>query len=305
MFTQLSAADLRALSIFQTICRCGGFAGAQDALDLSQSTISNHIAGLESRIGFSLCTRGRKGFQLTERGKSVLDRYQKLAINLDTFCHDINALQDESSGVLRVGTLDHMLTERCFSMVKLISDFTRLSPNVELHLVQDNQFELHNALVEEQLDLVIGAAVDHSKFVKTTKLYDELHHLYCGPNHPFFDKAPDQILSQDIATANWVTNGYPPGVFSIQPFPTVKSSVIATNIESIAMTILAGKHIGYLPAHYAVKYENQSLLKPLLPNEFSQKTAISVISKAGRRQSKAMRQFQQGCLAQVQSLSSY
>ena len=299
MFTQLSAADLRALSIFQTICRCGGFTGAQDALDLSQSTISNHIAGLESRIGFSLCTRGRKGYQLTERGKSVLDTYQKLSINLDSFCHDISALQDESSGVLRVGTLDHMLTENRFSVVQLISDFTHQSPNVELHLIQDNQFELHNALVEEQLDLVIGAAVNNSKFVKTTRLYDELHHLYCGKNHPFFAKGRDQLSTHDIAAANWVTNGYPPGVFSMQPFPNVKSSVIATNIETIAMTILAGKHIGYLPAHYAGKYENQSLLKQLLPSEFSQETEISVISKVGRRQSYAMRQFQRVCLEQV------
>ena len=299
MFTQLSAADLRALSIFRTICRCGGFTGAQDALDLNQSTISNHIAGLENRIGFSLCTRGRKGFQLTERGKSVLDMYQKLAINLDSFCHDINALQDESSGVLRIGTLDHMLTENRFSIVRLISDFTRESPNVELHLVQDSQFELHNALVEEQLDLVIGTVVDNSKFVKATRLYDELHNLYCGKHHPFFDKTADQISSHDIAAANWVTNGYPQGVFSMQPFPNVKSSVIATNIESIAMTILAGKHIGYLPAHYADKYEHQSLLKQLLPSEFSQDTAISVISKAGRRQSYAMRQFQKICLEQI------
>ncbi len=300
MLTQLSAADLRALSIFQIICRSGGFAGAQDALGLSQSTISNHIAGLESRIGFSLCTRGRKGFRLTERGKSVLDRYRKLAVNLDSFCHDVNALQDESSGVLRVGTLDHMLTEDRFSIVRLISDFTRQSPNVELHLVQDGQFELHNALVEEQLDLVIGTVVGNSKFVKATRLYDELHHLYCGKNHPFFDKAPDHISPRDIAAANWVTNGYPQGIFSMQPFPSVKSSVIATNIESIAMTILAGQHIGYLPAHYAGKYESQSLLKQLLPGEFSEETEISVISKTGRRQSYAMRKFQNICLEQAE-----
>ena len=301
MFTQLSAADLRALSIFQTICRCGGFAGAQDALDLNQSTISNHIAGLENRIGFSLCTRGRKGFQLTERGKSVLDMYRKLSVNMDSFCHDINALQDESSGILRVGTLDHMLTEDRFSIVQLISDFTRQSPNVELHLIQDSQFELHNTLIEEQLDLVIGTVVENSKFVKATRLYDELHHIYCGQGHPFFDKTADQLSSHDIETADWVTNGYPHGIFSMQPFPNVKSSVIATNVESIAMTVLAGKHIGYLPAHYARKYESSSLLQRLLPSEFARETEISVISKTGRRQSYAMRQFQKICLEQVQN----
>ena len=299
MLTELSAADLRALSIFQTICRCGGFSGAQDVLGLSQSTISNHIAGFENRIGFSLCTRGRKGFQLTERGKSVLERYRKLAVNLDGFCNEINALRDESTGVLRVGTLDHLLTESRFSIVQLITDFTRQAPNVELRLTQDNQFELHTALVEEQLDLVIGTVVDNSKFVKATPLYDELHHLYCGKHHIFFDKAAGQLSQHDIETANWVTNGYPQGVFSMLPFPKVKSSVIASNIESIAMTILAGSHIGYLPEHFAEKYERQGLLKRLLPADFSQETDISLISKNGRRHSFAMRKFQQICLEQV------
>ena len=194
-----------------------------------------------------------------------------------------------------------MLTEDRFSIVQLISDFTRQSPNVELHLIQDSQFELHNALIEEQLDLVIGTVVDNSKFVKATRLYDELHHIYCGQGHPFFDKTADQLSSHDIETADWVTNGYPHGIFSMQPFPNVKSSVIATNVESIAMTVLAGKHIGYLPAHYASKYESSSLLQRLLPSEFARETEISVISKTGRRQSYAMRQFQKICLEQVQN----
>ena len=145
--------------------------------------------------------------------------------------------------------------------------------------------------------------MDNSKFVKSTRLYDELHNLYCGQDHPFFDKAPNDISTHEIATAYWVTNGYPQGIFSMQPFPNVKSSVIATNIESIAVTVLAGKHIGYLPAHYAGKYEKQALLRKLLPSEFSQETEISVIRKASRRQSYAMRQFQKVCLEQLNLLS--
>ena len=299
MLEQLSAADLRALSIFQSICRCGGFAAAEEALDLNQSTISNHITGLESRIGFSLCTRGRKGFQLTERGKSVLDRYQKLAVNIDGFCNDINSLHDESNGVLRVGTLDQLMGESRFAAIDVISEFTRQAPNVKLHLTQDTQFNLHTALVEEQLDLIISVAVSNSKFVKSTKLYDELNHLYCGRNHPFFDQPADGVSAHDIEMSDWVSNGFPPGIYSMQPYQLIQSSVIATNIETIAMTILAGNHIGYLPAHYAEKYEKQSLLRKLLPSEFSEEVEFSIVSKEGRRNSVAMRKFRQICIEQV------
>jgi len=299
MLKQLSAADLRALSIFQTICRSGGFAAAQDALDLNQSTISNHIAGFESRIGFTLCTRGRKGFQLTERGKVVLSLYEKLAVNLDSFCNDLQSLHDESSGVLRVGMLDHIMTEQRFSTVSLIAEFTRQAPNVELHLIENTQFNLHTALVEEQIDLVIGVVVSNSNFVKATKLYDELHHVYCGQGHPYFDRPSEALTERDLEIANWVTNGYPPGIFSMQPFPWVKSSVIANNIEMIAMTLMAGRHIAYLPAHFAEKFEAQGLLQKLMPETMSQDIEISIVAKAGRRQSAAMRKFQQICIEQT------
>jgi len=295
MIKQLSAADLRALSIFQTICQCGGFVAAEESLNLNQSTISNHIAGFESRIGFALCSRGRKGFQLTERGKLVLDMYQKLAVNIDSFCNDINSLQDESSGVLRVGTLDQLMTESCFSITHLIREFTKQAPNVTLHFVQDAQFNLHTALVQEQLDLIISVAVTNSKFVKPIQLYTELNYLYCGKGHPLYEKHPDEINVHDIEKANWVTNGFPPGIYSIQPFPGVKSSVITTNIEAIAMTIMAGNHIGYLPEHYAENYEKQSLLKKLRPNEFCEEVELSIVSKIGRRQTEAMRKFLMIC----------
>ena len=166
-------------------------------------------------------------------------------------------------------------------------------------IIQDTQFNLHASLVEEQLDLIISVAVTNSKFVTSTKLYDELNHLYCGRNHPFFNKPPNDINTQDIEKTDWVTNGFPPGIYSIQPYPGIKSSVVASNIETVAMTILAGNHIGYLPAHYAEKYEKQSLLKKLLPSEFSEEVDISIVSKAGRRHTVAMRKFQQICIEQA------
>ena len=300
--TQRSEANIwRALEVFQTICQCGGFSAAQDVLSLSQSTVSNHVANLEQHFGYSLCVRGRKGFQLTERGKAMMKSYSKLELSIDSFNEEVHDLKNETHGILRVGILDHTLTENLFSTVNVIRQFTQAAPSAELHLVQDTQFNLHNAIVDEKIDLGVGVHVASSKLVRATVLYDELHHLYCGAEHPFFELPSSRLTQVTLEEADWVTNGYPHGIFSMQPFPNVKSSVIATNVESIAMTVLAGKHIGYLPSHYASKYESSSLLQRLLPSEFARETEISVISKTGRRQSYAMRQFQKICLEQAQN----
>lgn len=303
MTEQTDGSIWRALEIFQTICRCGGFSAAQDTLGLSQPTISNHVTNLEEHLGYSLCSRGRKGFQLTERGKAVLESYTVLATDIDLFKEEVQSLRNDKRGILRVGILDHTMSENLFSTIEVIRQFTRGAPKVELHLVQDNQLNLHNAIIDEKIDLSIGVHVTESKLVKATHLYDELHHLYCAAEHPFYNTPAQQLSQANLEAADWVTNGYPPGTFSLLPFPVRKSSVIATNIESIAVTILAGGHVGYLPQHFAERYEKQGLLKRIQPRKYSKRVEISLMYKAGRRQSAAIRLFRETCVEQITKTS--
>ncbi len=53
--------DLRLLRVFATIVECQGFSAAQAELNISQSTISNHMLALEERLKCKLCQRGRGG----------------------------------------------------------------------------------------------------------------------------------------------------------------------------------------------------------------------------------------------------
>ncbi len=50
MLHNVSDLDLRLLRIFACVVRCGGFSAAQGELGMGQSTISTHIASLETRL---------------------------------------------------------------------------------------------------------------------------------------------------------------------------------------------------------------------------------------------------------------
>ena len=76
--------DVKLLRVFCTIVECDGFSQAQSELNLSRSTISTHMANLETRVGFKLCSRGRAGFALTAGSNQMYQIYadaQKLAAN--------------------------------------------------------------------------------------------------------------------------------------------------------------------------------------------------------------------------------
>ncbi|MDX1400274.1 MAG: LysR family transcriptional regulator, partial [Oceanospirillum sp.] len=56
---QISDYELKQLKLFKTVVESGGFTSAAAELNISRPTVSNHIASLESRLGMSLCKRGR------------------------------------------------------------------------------------------------------------------------------------------------------------------------------------------------------------------------------------------------------
>lgn len=108
---QISDTDLRLLRVFVTIARCGGFTPAQAELNVSQSTISNQMRALETRLGVRLCQRGRQGFRLTEQGRALLHSADELFRSLEQFQVDTAALRGDLTGELRVGVVDGTMTD--------------------------------------------------------------------------------------------------------------------------------------------------------------------------------------------------
>ena len=74
---RVADADLRLLRIFATVVECKGFAVAQAELNLSASSISGYISALEQRLGVRLCTRGRAGFSITDKGAVIYREAQR------------------------------------------------------------------------------------------------------------------------------------------------------------------------------------------------------------------------------------
>jgi hypothetical protein len=58
------------LRLFVSVVECGGFSAAQGELGLSQSSISQQMAKLETRLGYRLCSRGKGGFRSRPRANS-------------------------------------------------------------------------------------------------------------------------------------------------------------------------------------------------------------------------------------------
>ena len=102
----LSDTDLRLLRVFRSVAACGGFAAAELELNISRSTISRHIKDLETRLGVTLCRRGRGGFALTAEGEQVRESTDRMMAAMEEFQHDVAQLHRELTGALHVAIFD-------------------------------------------------------------------------------------------------------------------------------------------------------------------------------------------------------
>ncbi|AMP02310.1 bacterial regulatory helix-turn-helix, lysR family protein [Collimonas arenae] len=283
MLNQLSDLDLRLIRVFLSVRDAGGISAAQTALNVSQSTISTQLATLETRLGFRLCERGRAGFRLTPRGEQFAQSSRQLLENIDHFCLDARQIGRKLVGQLHLGLIGHAAMSANARLSQAIARFRARDEAVTLSLAVLAPSQLEEEVVNGRLDAGIGYFWHRLPNLEYVPLYDEHQVAYCAAGHPLFSQA-GTLDSAALALYDWVWRSYPlpeadgpGGVFS-----PARVTALADNMEAVAVLILSGRHLGFLPQHFAAPLVQQGLLAALNPQLLSYDVTLHMVM---RRQS--------------------
>ncbi|WP_281647792.1 LysR family transcriptional regulator [Parendozoicomonas sp. Alg238-R29] len=250
------------LRIFVTIVNCSGFSAAQSVLNIGQSTISEYVSRLETRMGTRLCYRGRGGFRLTEAGEKVFESAQRLLSSVESFRQEVSVLTGDIQGELRLGLIDNTITNEEFPILSILKEFQEIHPNVHIHLETRSPHDLEQRILSGALHLAISPFPVHIQGILYEKLFDEQHLLYCGEEHPLFRK--ENVRMADIQQSPVVVHGYEHEADLVSIQAKVAGAII-DNMESEALLIMTGNYVGLLPNHYARQFEEAGKIKALLP----------------------------------------
>ncbi|MDR3411363.1 MAG: LysR family transcriptional regulator, partial [Formivibrio sp.] len=199
---QLHDVDLTLLRVFSTIVKSGGFSAAQATLNIAQSTISEQMAHLETRLGVKLCERGRSGFRLTEQGEAIYEATQRLLGAVEDFCVDADVLKRQVSGTLKFGIIDSTITDPGCPLKQTTQRFVQRGHEVHLHVHVGTPAELEEKVLDGRLHLAIGHFPFRVPGLFYSPLYQESHGFFCGRNHGLFSaEGPKVDLLERIAVS--------------------------------------------------------------------------------------------------------
>lgn len=141
--------QLKAMQVFVSVARKGGFAPAAEALGLSTSSVSRHVGNLEEMLGVQLLHRTTRHVSLTSAGEDVLDHCEAIVGRVDQMMLERQAERGIPSGRLRV-TIPNFLVP--ILMGSVMATFAKAHPMVDLEITVTDR--LIN-LVDEGIDLAL------------------------------------------------------------------------------------------------------------------------------------------------------
>ncbi len=279
----ISDVDIRLLRVFRTVADRGGLSAAQVDLGLSLATISKHLTDLETRLSMRLCLRGHEKFRLTEQGQAVYRAVLELFASIDQFRLDVGGARTDMSGEITLGLVDATVTDDAAPVVRAIGALRQQAPQVRIRLMVLSPDDIETGLLNGRLTLGVLPEYRRLHNLDYTPLYQETSQLYCASGHPLFDHADAAITPEELAQHAYVNRGYFEGATKLKIIGSLVPSATAWHVEGVAMLILSGAFIGFLPAHFAASWCRTDRMRPLLAGTMHYRESFSMARRKGMR----------------------
>jgi LysR substrate binding domain. len=133
--------------------------------------------------------------------------------------------------------------------------------------------ELEELLLNGRIQIGIGYFWHRVPSLEYTEVFAEDQFAYCAKGHPLFASA-GEVSPAEAAAHEWAWRSYPLPEAESSTTPQ-NVSAVADNMEAVAMLVLSGHHLGYLPGHFAAPFVKQGLLAALNPAQMRYRGGVS------------------------------
>lgn len=136
MDNKIKDVNWQSWSYFVVTAELGSLNRAAEKLQISQSTLSRQLVGLEKELGHSLFNRSTKGVTLTEFGIVLLEEATNMQQSAYRLQRLVNGEKNEFSGTIRV-SVNQIFAQ--YYLPRILPDFLTAYPDINVEIEVTNQ----------------------------------------------------------------------------------------------------------------------------------------------------------------------
>ena len=127
--------------------------------------------------------------------------------------------------------------------------------------------------------------------VTVTPLATETSYLYCGRGHEAFELSDEEIRLEDVSRYRMVRHGYSESESKVIRRWNLSAESTSHQTEGIMLLVLTGSFVGFLPDHFAKRWEEQRRIRRIMPDRLQNATDIIAITHKAAQTNPVVRQF--------------
>ena len=174
----------RQLRIFESVARQLSYSRAAEELHLSQPAVSMQVKQLEESVGLPLFEQIGKKIHLTQAGHEVYRYGHSIAQQLKLAEEALEDLKGLRRGRLNIA----MVSTAKYFTPRLLGEFSRQRPGMELKLTANNREVVIGELAEYETDLAIMGRPPDDINVIAEPFAKHPHGVIAAPDHPLAGK---------------------------------------------------------------------------------------------------------------------
>lgn len=275
--------DVKRLNIFREVVNQGSFSAAADALDYSQSAVSQAIQTLEGEAGVPLIERTRGGARPTAAGAALAGHVGGILAQLEAAEDEIAAIVAGHGGHLRTASFP---TAGASLMPRAIAAFRGSHPGVEVSLAEGEPEEIAPRLRAGEFDLALlfefpGVGERIATGLRRFELFEDPLHLALPAEHRLAkrEKAP---RLEDLREESWVqTSAASPCARHV-----VRSCIAAgfeprvsfesDDYQTVQGLVAAGVGVALIPQLALSTVREDIVVRPLAPGSPARKVFAAI-----------------------------
>lgn len=258
-------ANLVAIRSFVAVAESGGFRRGAEALGLAPASISQHIASLESELGYKLMARTTRSVQLTDVGRSYFEHCRRIFTELDEVTEGARCGFAEPTGLLRVSVSGAFGR---FVVTPLVMRFAQMHPRVEMDIILTGQFvDLH----ADAIDIAIRVGTARAVAPMGIKRFAPVRRILCASD-VYLEKHGIPHTPNDLEDHLCVVRSHRPidrvwrltDEAGMEHAVPVNGRVSANETELMLEACLSGLGVAFVPEVLALPFLNEGRLARVL-----------------------------------------